>query len=89
MGTPSYMAPEQGAARGHPCRHARRCVRPGSNPVRMPDGPPAVCGGDGVGFVNAGGVGRAAVTAASPAEGAGRSGDDLSEMSRQGTCAAV
>ena len=56
-------------------------VRPGGDPVRVPDGPAAVQGGDGAGHADTGADRRARAAAAAAAEDAARSGDDLSEMS--------
>ena len=56
----------------------------GGDPVRVPDGPAAVQGGDGAGHDHAGGERRAGAAVAVANEDAARPGDDLPEVPAQG-----
>ena len=59
MGTPSYMAPEQAGGKPDAARSigpASGRVRPGGDPVRVPDGSAAFQGRDGAGHHHAGGA---------------------------------
>ena len=84
MGTPSYMAPEQAAGQSKDDRPGHRRVRPGGDPLRVPDGPAAVQGGHGAGDDAAGAGRRAGAAAAVAIEDAARPGDHLSEMPGEG-----
>ena len=83
MGTPSYMAPEQ--AGGKDDRSARqRRLRPGGDPLRVPDRPAAVPGGLGLGPARCRCGRRSRCLRGPAAEDAARSGDHLSEMPAKG-----
>ena len=83
MGTPSYMAPEQarGTRGGRP---GGRRLRAGRDPLRVPDRPPAVPGGDRPGHRPAGRPRRPGAAGPAPAEGAARPGDGVPEVPAEG-----
>ena len=84
MGTPSYMAPEQAQGK-QDSRPAGRRVRPGSHPLRVPDRPAAVQGGDRLRHPAPGGRARSRCRRRQlNAAGAGRPGDDLPEVPAEG-----
>ena len=66
-----------------------RRLCPGSDPVRVPDGPAAVQGGHAAGHPAAGGQRRAGAAAAAQPAGAARPGDHLPEVPAEGAAQAL
>ena len=79
VGRPGYMAPEQ-AGGEQPRRPGSRRVRPGRHPLRMPDGPATLHGGNPCGRAAANAQRRSSAATAAPAEGDARPRNDLPEV---------
>jgi serine/threonine protein kinase len=84
LGTPSYMSPEQARGRDEENRPGRRCVCAGGDPLRAAHGPAAVPERKSLPNRSPGAHRGAGAAPPASSESAGRPGDHLPEVSREG-----